>query len=283
MPASVAVDTSAPVTASGLARCLGCATPIVGRSSCPSCGREYPTIDGLFHAIGPLTGTNRVAAAFYDGPAWVRFRPWERLFLAFQGPGQTKARRQVLRHLPRGRGLRVLEVGIGDGENLALLPPDWDVFGVDIARNPLGTCLRRFPRTSGRLAWAEGEALPFGDGVFDAVFTVGGINYFRDPSAALREMARVARPGETIVAADEIPDLHRFGLGSVLGLEGLDRWWLRVSGLDPEFIAMVFETPALVEPAAARAWPGHVRVPIWNRLGYCLVHQVRADEPGANA
>jgi ubiquinone/menaquinone biosynthesis C-methylase UbiE len=171
---------------------------------------------------------------------------------------------------------RVLEVGIGDGENLPLLPEGWEVFGVDLARNRLAACVERFPRLAGRLAWAEAERLPFEDGTFDAVFTVGGINYFRDPAAALVEMRRVARPGAALVAADELPDLYRFSLGYALGLESLDRWCLRLTGLDPEFLAMVYDTPPAAEPAARRVWPGHRRVPIWNRLGYCLV-DVRTD------
>src|SRR5204862_8118113 len=132
-----------------------------GPHACSSCGRPHPVVDGILHAIGPLTGTNRIAAAFYDSPCWSRFRPWERLFLWFQGPGAAAARRQILRHLPtREAGARVLEVGIGDGENLPLLPPDWDVYGVDIALTQLAACRQRFPRMDGRLAWAEGEALP---------------------------------------------------------------------------------------------------------------------------
>ena len=165
----------------------------------------------------------------------------------------------------------MLEVGIGDGENVPLLPLRWEVFGVDIARSRLATCLDRFPETSGRLAWAEGENLPFEDEAFDAVFTVGGINYFRDPAAALREMRRVARRGGVLVAADENPDLYRFGLGHLLGLDAVDRWWLGLTGLDREFVAMVFDTAPAVEAAARAVWPRHCRVPIWNRLGYCLV------------
>jgi ubiquinone/menaquinone biosynthesis C-methylase UbiE len=173
--------------------------------------------------------------------------------------------------LPERPTARVLEVGIGDGENVPLLPDGWEIFGVDLARNRLVDCRARFPRTSGRLAWAEGEDLPFEDEAFDAVFTVGGINYFRDPAAVLREMRRVARPGATLIAADEIPDLYRFAPGYALGLEGIDRWLMRVSGLPSEFVAMVYETPGRVEEIARDAWPGHWRVPIWSRLGYCLV------------
>src|SRR3954471_11741705 len=121
-------------SAARLARCLACATPLGGRDDCPACGRGYPESGGIVGAIGPLTGTNRIAAAFYDGPGWPRFRPWERLFLTFQG-GQGGARWQILRHLPRQRGARVLEVGIGDGENLSRLPGDWTVYGVDIAQS----------------------------------------------------------------------------------------------------------------------------------------------------
>jgi SAM-dependent methyltransferase len=267
------VESAAPdrLRALDLARCLICGRRLDGSERCPGCGRTYPEVEGIVHAIGPLTGRNKVAAAFYDGPDWARFRPWERLFLWFQGPGPAAARRKVLRYLPRLSKARVLEVGIGDGENLPLLPAGWEVFGVDIARNRLRSCLDRFPSMAGRLAWAEGEALPFENGTFDAVLTVGGINYFRDPGAALAEMRRVARPGGTLLAADERPDLYRFAPGHALGLERLDAWGLRLLGLDPAFIDMVLETPALVEPAARRAWPNHRRIPIWNRLGYCLV------------
>ncbi len=260
-----------PPTLASLTRCLACSGRLDEGEVCADCGRIYPEVNGILQAIGPLSGTNRVAAAFYESEAWARFKFWEEVFLAFQGPGQAAARGQVLRHLPVKRSARVLEVGIGDGENINLLPDRWDVLGVDLAQGRLEICKQRFPKMTGRLVRAEAESLPFEDGVFDAVFTVGGINYFRDPSRALREMRRVARPGATLIVADERPDLYRFGLGHILGLEGLDRFWLGLTGLDREFVAMVLDTPPGVEKAAQREWPNHRRSPIWNRLGYCLV------------
>jgi SAM-dependent methyltransferase len=252
-------------------RCAGCGSCLREVSTCSGCGQEHPWINGILHAVGTLTGTNRIAAAFYDGPTWPKFRFWEEVFLWCQGPGIAPARRQVLRHLPRASKLRVLEVGIGDGQNLKLLPVDWEIFGVDVALSRLETCRGRFPRISGRLAWAEAERLPFEDATFDAVFTVGGINYFRDPFAALSEMRRVARPGAVLVAADERPDLFRYNLGHALGLEAIDQWLLRRFGLPDEFVRMVYEAPARVEDAATEVWPRHERFPIWSRLGYCLV------------
>ena len=102
----------------------------------------------------------------------------------------------ILRHIPapERRPARLLEVGIGDGENLRFLPGSWTVYGVDIARTQLVACCRRFPRMRGRLARAEAERLPFPDGTFDACFSIGGFTYYDDHAAALREMRRVTRP-----------------------------------------------------------------------------------------
>ena len=271
-----------PETVAVLARCLSCGAALGGAGACPACGREYPEAGGILEAIGPLTGSNRVAAAFYDGPGWARFRPWERLFLRFQG-GQQRARRQVLRHLPPVTTARVLEVGIGDGDNLPLLPRGWAVYGVDIARGRLVACRDRFPRMAGRLARAEAEALPFADATFDAGFSVGGFNYFRDPAAALRELRRVVRPGGTVIVADERPDLRRLAPGGLLGVEALDAWCLRRMGLDAEFAALVLALRLDVEALAAREWPGHRRYPIWSRLGYCLVDPAPAGRHGAKS
>jgi SAM-dependent methyltransferase len=270
MPAAAVTTSASRETAAELARCVDCATALDGRDACPECGRRYPTEDGILSAIGALSGTNRIAAAFYDSHHWQRFRPWERLFLMFQG-GQRFARRKILRHLPRTAEVRVLEVGIGDGENKPHLPPSWTLFGVDIARTQLAACRDRFPDMAGRLVWAEGEALPFADGTFDAVYTIGGFNYFRDHVAALREMRRVARPGAPVVVADEIPTLFHLAPGHFVGLDELDRWGLQMIGLDSDFIEMVFGHQVDIDALARQEWPGHRRYTIWNRLGYCLV------------
>jgi SAM-dependent methyltransferase len=259
------------VSAVGLGRCIDCGALLKGSETCPGCGRRYPVVDGILHAINPLTGTNRIAGKFYDGPSWTRFRPWEQLFLWCNGPGPVRARQQILRHLPRVDRARVLEVGIGGGPNVPLLPPGWDVYGVDIACSLLASCLDRNPRLAGHLAWAEAEALPFEDASFDVVYTIGGFNYFRDPASALREMSRVARPGATRIVADEEPDLIRFSPGRALGLDVIDRWGLRAMGLDVEFVAMAQNYQIDVASVVRSAWTGYRRFPIWNRLGYCLV------------
>jgi ubiquinone/menaquinone biosynthesis C-methylase UbiE len=170
-------------------------------------------------------------------------------------------------------------VGIGAGANVPLLPPDWTVYGVDIAPSQLALCRDRFPVMAARLACAEAEALPFADGVFDAVFSVGGFNYFRDPVGALGEMRRVARPEAPVIVADEDPDLIRFAPGRALGIDAIDRWALRAMGLDRGFIAMVQNYRLDVAAVARAAYPRHRRMPIWNRLGYCVVDPGTSVEP----
>ncbi len=266
-------------TAASLALCLNCHAPLKGAVTCAVCNRSYPTQDGILSAIGPLRGRNRVAAAFYDGPYWPRFRPWERLFLAFQG-GQAAARHQILRHLPRVRSARVLEVGIGDGENLPLLPRTWSVFGVDIARTQLQSCLARFPNRNLQLVHAEAEALPFDEATFDAVYFIGGFNYVRDHARTLSEMRRVARRGATVIVADEIPSLTRFTPGRLLGLDILNTGMLRALGLDRDFVQMVLNLHLDLDRLTASVWPLCRRFPIWNRLGYCLVENTHTSRSG---
>jgi SAM-dependent methyltransferase len=272
MTTETRVDRTKTPSIGELARCLNCRAALRESDACTACGQTYPTVDGILEAIGPLRGRNRTVAAFYDGPGWPRFRKWERLFLAIQG-GARRARMSILRHvLAFGwPSARVLEVGIGDGENLRFLPTSWDVHGVDIARTQLVACTRRDPSMFGRLAWAEAERLPFPDGTFDACYSIGGFTYYGDHAAALGEMRRVTRAGGPVVVADETPGMHRAGIGHLIGLPAIDRLWLRRLGLDPGFIDMVLDFDIDLRAVTARAWPDAARLPIWSGLGYCLV------------
>jgi len=256
-----------------LACCLNCRTALHGAGACPACGRPHPQDNGVLEAIGPLEGRNRIVAAFYDGPGWIRFRKWERLFLSVQG-GAKRARMSILRHVVAldRPDARVLEVGIGDGENLRFLPASWTIYGVDIARTQLVACQQHHPQLRGRLAWAEAERLPFPDETFDACYSIGGFTYYGDHASALREMRRVTRAGGPVVVADEAPGMHRAGLGHVVGFPSFDKAWLRLLGLDTAFIDMVWQYDVDLEAVTAQTWPDAARLPIWMRLGYCLVN-----------
>jgi SAM-dependent methyltransferase len=262
-------DTSAPSLG-----CVDCGAPLSGSSesgaTCDVCGREYPVRDGLLIAQGELSGNNRIAAAFYNSDRWLQFRPWEQLFLKTLG-GLPGARMQILRHLGHRQRGSLLEVGIGDGENVALLPRSLRIAGIDIAERPLAACRDRYPDRGLFLALAEGERLPFTDASFDAVLSVGGFNFYSDPERALKEMARVTRPNGRVVVADELPDLFEWGWGHLIGLPRLDDWLMRRFWLGPEFTDMVLRTRLDVRAVANAALRDPVIHRIWRGLGYCIV------------
>jgi len=101
---------------------------------------------------------------------------------------------------------RHLEIGCGPGRTiLGLLEKGWrDVCGVDLSPGMIELAKRNIAR-AGRdpsrvdLRIAGIAALPFEDGAFDSVACVGVMEYIRDENAALREIARIMKPGGTLV------------------------------------------------------------------------------------
>jgi SAM-dependent methyltransferase len=273
MTLSAVVETPARSTIPPLI-CVDCraALPALGAcgTSCDICGRDYPLDDGLWIAQGQLSGKNRIAAAFYNSDRWQTFRPWEQLFLKTLG-GLPGARRQILRHLRHLQRGNLLEVGIGDGENVALLPHSLHINGIDIAERPLAACRDRYPERDLFLALAEGERIPFADRSFDAVLSVGGFNFYSDPQRALNEMARVTRPGGCVVVADELPDLFEWGWGHLVGFPKLDDWLMRRFWLGSEFTDMVLDTRLDVRAVAETSLHCPEIHRIWRGLGYCIV------------
>ena len=105
---------------------------------------------------------------------------------------------ELARWLPAGPA-RVLDAGCGTGGFIrALQParPEWAVTGVDLS--PLACALAR-ERTGAEIVEGSITALPFGDGAFDAVATGDVLYHVADTVTALREFARVVRPGGVVV------------------------------------------------------------------------------------
>jgi ubiquinone/menaquinone biosynthesis C-methylase UbiE len=261
-------------------RCVACGGGLGesgGGLACEGCGRRYPIRDGVLVVKEELEANNRVVRDFYDGPLWPKFRFWEWLTFVCNG-GERRARNKVLRHLPQQAGLRLLDVAIGDGVYLDWLPRDWRVVGIDISPAQLAACRRRAGDRELPLALGEAEQLPFRDHRFDAVLSIGGFNYFNDPEGALREMARVVRPGGTIVISDEVPDLtdrmlgHKLGLRPLMALER--RFVARWMHLGDAFTDLVERHRDLdVAAIARRVLPDCRYERIWQGVGYVLVGQ----------
>jgi SAM-dependent methyltransferase len=98
-----------------------------------------------------------------------------------------------------GPDTRLLDVGCGSGLTLALAQERGAIpAGLDISTGLLQVARRRLPDAD--LREGDMEFLPFGDGAFDAVTGVNAFQFAGDPQRALREAARVTRPGGRVVA-----------------------------------------------------------------------------------
>ena len=101
-------------------------------------------------------------------------------------------------------GLRgeLLDAGIGTGRNCAYYPPDAVVSGIDTSAKMLALAARRCPTLAagGRLHRMDVTAMRFDAGSFDAA--VSSFLFCVLPeelqTPALRELARVVKPGGTI-------------------------------------------------------------------------------------
>lgn len=100
------------------------------------------------------------------------------------------------RLLPGGGGLRSLDIGCGFGGMILELRRYGPAFGLDISQDALVACRRRgIPKVFQGSAYA----LPMGDGALDLVTFFDCLEHLDDDRAALRESARVLRPGGHLV------------------------------------------------------------------------------------
>lgn len=137
----------------------------------------------LFGPLGPTYDRYARLLSFGQDPRW-------RAFLVSRIPADAS---------------RVLDVATGTAAvaiELARVEPGRSVVGVDQSPEMLAAGRERIERAdlTARIELREGraEALPTGDGEFDALTFTYLFRYVDDVPATLRELRRVVRPGGTI-------------------------------------------------------------------------------------
>jgi ubiquinone/menaquinone biosynthesis C-methylase UbiE len=121
-------------------------------------------------------------------------------------------RGELGRRIPRSKKLKVLDVGTGFGINVAFLA-SWlskgsAVWTVDPSKEVLEDVKAALDEESARLvrfAVATADDLDFQDGFFDYVVSVMVLHHIEKLQPALREMARVLKPGGRLVVVDYKP------------------------------------------------------------------------------
>lgn len=109
-------------------------------------------------------------------------------------------------YVPGGgfRGAKVLEIGLGYGTlGQMLIERGADYYGVDIAEGPVAMMGERVRRLdgdpAGRVVQASALALPFEEGTFDYVYSIGCLHHTGDLPRGVSEVHRVLAPGATAV------------------------------------------------------------------------------------
>jgi len=159
-----------------------------------------------------------LAGAVLAGALWWRRNPsacpyGQRFWVETPHPLITRSRlRSVLAPLPDER---MLEVGPGTGY-YSLDVAEWigpggrlDVF--DLQQEMLDHTLERASRRGiANVVASQGDArrLPYADAEFDAAYLVAVLGEIPDPGAALKELARVLRPGGRLIVGELFGDPH---------------------------------------------------------------------------
>ena len=116
--------------------------------------------------------------------------------------------RETLKRMPMTATARVLDVGCGTGELLRRLRakyPEAVLAGLDPVAEMLAVAGDKLSgKEDLRIGYAD--SLPWNSGTFDVVVSCNMFHYISHPVEALQEMARLLRPGGSLVLTDWCDD-----------------------------------------------------------------------------
>jgi 2-polyprenyl-3-methyl-5-hydroxy-6-metoxy-1,4-benzoquinol methylase/uncharacterized protein YbaR (Trm112 family) len=230
--------------------CPSCRSPLRAGAAalgCDGCGRAYEVRGAIPRLRGELEARVDGVRAFYSGAPFPGYPPSDsRARLRARAERSEFARLLDEAIAPDAT---VLDVGCGTGQLcLFLATGDRLVVGADLTRASLelaADAARRFGVARARFVETDLRAPGLRDAAFDVVTCTGVLHHTPDPEASFRAIARLVRPGGTLVvglynAYARLPHRARRALARASGF----RWF----PLDP-----VLRDRA-AEPARRLAW-----------------------------
>ncbi len=207
---------------------------------CTMCGRSYPIANGI--PTFAQSGTDDEIRAFFDAAARGR-EHGSKSYVPFRAPARDRQQQIFSRAMTEtlGRwipdGSTILDVGCGDGSLYSEVAARNHMAGVDFAIEMLPIA-----RAAGFVAvQADARALPFAGDQFEAVICAEVVNQYSDAAPIISELARVCKPGGTVV----ISTLHA---GSLLRAGA--RALARVRKTPPLAVPVVLRTTSQLTLAA---------------------------------
>lgn len=154
-------------------------------AECGAAEQHPARIRGMFGGIAPTYDRlNRLFSGTLD-------QRWRRVTAA-----------EALRGLPPRPRVLDLATGTGDLAGALRAAGAGAVVGADFTRPMLSLAAQKFGGGEYRWIEADGTRLPFATDAFDALTVAFGLRNMVDRPAALREMARVVRPGGCVAVLE---------------------------------------------------------------------------------
>lgn len=162
----------------------------------------------VFAAAERLEGTAHFARNYY---ASIANSYDENVHVTFDlfNEKELDVRLSMINLLNLNKNSRVLEISAGTGKDSALIAERLDASGelwlLDISPDMLKLAKEKIKTYPALTEAAVGDAcnLPYADNYFDALYCFAGVGHFTDQKSALKEMARVVRPGGRVVFAEK--------------------------------------------------------------------------------
>jgi ubiquinone/menaquinone biosynthesis C-methylase UbiE/DNA-binding transcriptional ArsR family regulator len=174
---------------------------------------------------------------------------------------EAQVEKALLELLPAEGIHDFVDVGTGTGRILELMAPRVErAVGIDLSREMLSVARANIEKAGLRnvtVRHGDMYQLPWPSGSFDAATIHQVLHFAEDPAAAIAEVARVLRPGGTLIIIDFAPhDLeylrtehahHRLGFR-----DSEVQQWLRAAGLMPQRMVELPSDPLTVSLWCAR-------------------------------
>ncbi len=177
--------------------------------------------------------------------------PWDAVadgYAAAALPFFQQFSRAALRHVPVGAGDHIADIACGPGTlSLLAAAEGATVSAVDFSPNMLGRLKDRARRedvTTVSVFHADGQQLPFRDGVFDAAFSMFGLMFFPDRKQGYAELLRTLKPGAHACVASWAP---------IAESPLFDVMWQALRCVDPEIDEPVYDPESLENPGVLAA------------------------------
>jgi SAM-dependent methyltransferase len=170
---------------------------LTGSLDCRRCGKRYAIEAGIPRLLAASAHeTERRWTASRFGYLWARSSP--RPESEMRPYHFEKIEAAVALALPRGI---ILDAGCGEGKDLENVArrSGLDVVGVELSDGGAATSYARTRELpNAHVVQGDLRAIPIADATFDLVYSYGVVHHLTPPDVAVREMARVARPGGSV-------------------------------------------------------------------------------------